>query len=309
MNLSRRILPLLFPCFVIAGPAWSQTVLGPGDVAFLGIQSGQSGQTALDRFAFVLIKPVEEGTRILFTDNAVLSASSPLKFCRNEGFCTWTATGSFPAGTVVTYTEDSTVSVGLGSGGLSLSQSGDQILALQIQGSDTVALAGVSTTGWAQNCASVCGGASNNATCLPNGLVAAQQAVGFASELNNAYFLAPSLSGSQQELLTALNDPNNWAQSNELQTWPAWAFQVTRVHAFASPGSIKITGLPWGWAFSNLPEGSRSIALYSLDGRQIDRVEVQNMQEVEVADRSTGRVLLFRLETDRGMISGRIAGK
>lgn len=275
----------------------AQTLFAPGDIAFLGIQSGQAGVTATDRFAFVLLKPAEEGTRLLFTDNAVLNSGPPVRLCRNENFCRWTATAPLPAGTVITYTEDSVVSVGTGLGGLSLSQSGDQILALQVQGNDTIALAGISTTGWAATCAAACGGTANNETCLPAGLTAGQQAVGFAAEQNNAYFLAPSLSGSISELLAAINDPNNWSQSGSLQTWPEWSFTITSAKPASGGCSVRIQPCEGGLELAQVPAGGAVLEMFSPDGRKMAGPLQVEGASARIPLITSTRMVLVRLQT------------
>jgi len=213
--------------FLLSGFHWlqAQTVLLAGDIAFVGIQSGQSGQTAKDRYAFVLLKDITTNTEILFSDNAVL-IPSPVRFCRNEGFAKWKATSNLAVGTVVSLTEDSVTSAGMVSGGLALSQTGDQILAMQVTGTDTVMLAGISSTVWETTCATTCGGAGNNKTCLPPNLADGVNSVSFTIEKNNAFFNLDDVSGSPAEILAAINNPANWTGADELQIWPTWSVSV-----------------------------------------------------------------------------------
>jgi hypothetical protein len=209
----------------------AQTTLSAGDIAFVAIQSGETGQTLPDRFAFVLLKSIDAETQIVFTDNGVLNPALSADYCRNEGFCNWISTSNLPAGTVVSISADSAVSTGLVSGSINLSQSGDQIIAFQALGSDSIPLAAISTTGFETTCAATCGGANNNKTCLPAGLSNGVNAISFPSEQNNAYFDNDDLSGSPQEILAQINNPANWVRSDQLQTWQAsfWNFNVTSV--------------------------------------------------------------------------------
>ncbi len=218
----------------------AQTSLQAGDVAFMSMQSGQSGLPAKDRFAFMLLKDVDSATHIFFTDNAVLN-SSPVKFCKNEGFSRWKSNSSLPAGTIVSISEDSIASFGTVDGGLAFSQSGDQILALQVQGADTIMLAGISSTGWEATCATVCGGAGNSKTCLPSPLADGTNAVGFATEKNNLFFNLNPLTGTPSEILAAINNPANWTRSDSLQTWPTWSVSVlTSVQSKKIPSEFSI---------------------------------------------------------------------
>jgi hypothetical protein len=180
----------LLSFLVLAGTAltsFAQTTLQAGDIAFVAIQSGETGQTVKDRFAFILLKDIDANTIVNFTDNAVLN-SSPVKFCKNEGTSRWISTSAITAGTIVSISEDSITSSGSVNGGLAFSQSGDQILAYQVVGQDTLMLAGISMTGWETSCGSACGGANNNKTCLPSPLVNGVNAVGFPTLKKNAFF-------------------------------------------------------------------------------------------------------------------------
>ena len=217
---------------VLAGTAltsFAQTSLQAGDIAFVAIQSGETGQTSKDRFAFILLKDIDENTQINFTDNAVIN-NQPVKFCKNEGTSRWTSTGAMTAGMIVSISEDSIASSGSANGGLAFSQSGDQILAYMVAGQDTVMLAGISTTGWEMACATACGnvpGGNNSKTCLPSPLVNGVYAVGFTTLKKYAFFNLTNPSGSPAEILAAINNPANWTQEDVLQTWPTWNVAIT----------------------------------------------------------------------------------
>ncbi len=213
---------------MLTGSAFSsfcQTTLQAGDIAFVAIQSGETGQISKDRFAFILLKDINANTQIIFTDNAVINPQ-PVKFCINEGTSRWTSSSAMTAGTIVSISEDSITSSGSVNGGLSFSQSGDQILAYQTSGADTLMLAGVSNTGWETTCGSACGGANNNKTCLPSPLVNGVNAIGFPTIKKNAYFNLTNPFGSPAEILAAINNPANWTQDDVLQVWPSWNVTV-----------------------------------------------------------------------------------
>lgn len=266
---------LFILCFSAITFSKAQTNLQAGDVAFVSMQSGQSGQAAKDRFAFILLKDIDSATHIFFTDNAVLN-SSPVKFCRNEGFSRWKATSSLPAGTVVSISEDSVASSGMVAGGLAFSQTGDQILALQIQGSDTIMLAGISSTGWEATCASTCGGTNNNKTCLPAPLADGTTAVGFANELNNLFFNLNPLTGSPSEILAAINNPANWTRSDTLQIWPTWSVSVLT--------SVRSTRIPS--EFSVVPANQTGIIQVRNAKLEAVNMEIFNVLGVPVYKRS-----------------------
>jgi hypothetical protein len=227
----KKILLLLSLAISVSITGNAQTNLSAGDIAFIAIQSGETGQTLPDRFAFVLLKAITAETEITFSDNSVLDPAQSAKYCKNEGFCNWITTTNLPAGTVISISADSTVNIGIATGSINLSQSGDQIIAFQAQGADSIALAAISTTGFEANCTSTCGGANNNKTCLPTGLTNGLNALSFTSEQNNAQFNLDDLSGSPAEILAQINNPANWVRSDQLQTWQpgTWSFQVTRL--------------------------------------------------------------------------------
>ncbi|HEY1078034.1 MAG TPA: hypothetical protein VGE51_15180, partial [Fontimonas sp.] len=83
------------------------TELAVGDIAFMGINSSNP-----EAFAFVLLKPVEATTKILFTDKNYSNSTS--SFPGNEAAITWTADVDYPAGTIVTIQPSSTPVTDLG---------------------------------------------------------------------------------------------------------------------------------------------------------------------------------------------------
>jgi uncharacterized protein YjiK/methionine-rich copper-binding protein CopC len=76
------------------------SVLQAGDVAFVGVNGD-----AVDAVAFALLKPVNAGTTIGFTDKDYTAAGG---FPTNEAAYLWTADVAYPAGTIVTFTVDLT---------------------------------------------------------------------------------------------------------------------------------------------------------------------------------------------------------
>jgi hypothetical protein len=115
-------------------------VLTAGDIAFTGYNSSA---TNVDSFSFVLLVAIPSGTQISFTDNAWLSTNA---FRAGEQHLTWTAAQAFPAGREITIygttsptplTPSSLVAFTSNSAGtctgamVSLSTSGDQIIAYQ----------------------------------------------------------------------------------------------------------------------------------------------------------------------------------
>lgn len=290
---------LLLSILTVAGLSayvQAQTLLGPGDVMFVGIQSGQTGQnTVKDRFAFLLLKDLEAGTMIHFTDNAVLNPS-PVKFCKNEGVSRWTASNSTLAGTVVTISEDSIASSGTVQGGLAFSQTGDQVIAYQVNGTDTVSIGGISTTDWLTTCSSGCGNTlgNNSATCLPAGLTAGENVVNFSPEKNNAFLNVALLNGSPEEIRALIANPANWTRSDSLQTWPNWSATVVGTEKIQVLGSTKIYPNPTQsfLRFEGLKSGE--IRIFDLNGKVVFKTLVgQATEKIQLPKLSSG---LYRIQ-------------
>ena len=300
--MKKQLLLILISAGISIQQSFCQTVLAPGKIAFLGFQSGQSGQQALDRFAFVLLQDVAAGTQIHFTDNAVL-VSDPVQFCTNEGTCRWTANTDLPVGTVVILGEDSVANVGIVDGGLAFSQAGDQIIAFQPLAADTIALAGFSSTGWEATCTSTCGGASNNKTCLPSGLIAGVNAIGFNSELNNAFFNFETYSGSIEGLLEELMDPINWTRGDELQTWPAWQLVLVGAQPLVKNSSLEIFPNPAigpNVVLRNNGEQSSRIQLFTTLGQEGGDFELSAGQARSISIPQKKGVIWVRVISEAG---------
>jgi predicted small lipoprotein YifL/methionine-rich copper-binding protein CopC len=75
------------------------TVLAAGDILFLGANADKT-----DAFAFVLLKPMDTGTNIVFTDRD--RTASDFDGITNESAFVWTADRSLPVGTIVTIQPD-----------------------------------------------------------------------------------------------------------------------------------------------------------------------------------------------------------
>ena len=175
----KKITLSLFTLLTTLTASFSQTVLSPGDIMFLGVnadgssinQIGSEGNA--DEFLFLLLEPVTTGTEIYFTDFGYVGNSSPYfqtntnNGCVYDGFSLpntsgavsdglikWTATSNLSAGTQVlirTKITTNVASVGtvsivvdrIGGGGMSISGSGETIHAFQgtINGSNQVATA------------------------------------------------------------------------------------------------------------------------------------------------------------------------
>ena len=194
----------------------SQTPLGPGDIAFTGYNSDSP-----DEFRFVLLKDINAGTTITFTDRGWFSAGGfrgneqtiVYEFCRpyscgdefsalstntnikdeNGNDATLTITGSFPQ----------------------LSGSGDQIFAYQ--GSEP-------TTGGASNwiAAIQMNGAwdsdasSANSSAQPSVFTDGVNSISISPKVDNAEYNCAITTNSPSNLAAAVNTASNWNSSGSL---------------------------------------------------------------------------------------------
>lgn len=122
----------------------AQTTLVAGDIAFTGYLSAAGGGGAVDdKFSFVLMQPVLANTKIKFTDigwtrtSPTTGSFQPIVSGAGENIIEWTAP-ALSAGTEVTINNLTAshgtvifVNGGIATQGLSLSTSGDQVLAFQ----------------------------------------------------------------------------------------------------------------------------------------------------------------------------------
>ena len=126
-----------------AKTASAQTTLAAGDIAFTGYNS-INGSDAGDSFSFILLRNITLSTTVIFTDRG-WDGTTFAAATASEGSLSWRAENYLPAGTQVTIGISSqgiiTASTGTvtavgdlytgGTGRLSLSTAGDQILAFQ----------------------------------------------------------------------------------------------------------------------------------------------------------------------------------
>lgn len=237
--MKKHLLILVFGITSLLLKAQAQIGLQPGDIFFTGFQLGVTPSSP-DRFAFVVLKNIEPGTKILFTDKALL-AGTPQTLCTNEDTCLWTSPNAVVnAGTVVTITEvvdatNGTANVGTCEGNMgSLSSSGDQIIALQRgQDGSLTFLAAISNSGFLANCATQCN--NNNATCLPAPLIDTPYFMSFSISpvIINGYYNGPTTFDSVTSFYTAIRNQTNWVvsrQADPAASWPSpWSFSVGTV--------------------------------------------------------------------------------
>ena len=203
----------------------AQTVLSAGDIAIVGIKTDNP-----DNFSFVLLVDIEAGTEIRFTDSGWKDTNT---FRGNEGAKKYTAPTALAKGTLISlvgnaadFANDN--DTGVGTNGLILSGSGDQVFAFQ--GLSTapsfVFAAQTNSTQWQSNAT----GSTNSA--IPQGLtdginaVAVGKSAGTGDEWDNAWYTGIT-TGTQAELLAAIADQSNWTGNNSSYSPYTADFTVT----------------------------------------------------------------------------------
>lgn len=198
-----KITPLLLFIFLLFETnQFSFGQLSAGDIAFVGFNSDDP-----DAFTFIALADISAGTEIYFTDNGWTALG---EFRTGEGILKWTCpVGGLSAGDIINTTKDGTWIVSSGTvsaegGSFSLSASGDQILAYQVNDPDTTFIAALhyARSTWNDDAT------SSNESAIPTGLTNFTNAMSF-SHKDNGIFVG-SLGGSHSELLLKINNPDNW---------------------------------------------------------------------------------------------------
>jgi len=209
----------------------------PGDMAITAVQTDTP-----DDFQFVVLKGIAAGAEITFTD----SGWSEEGFLANEGAVTWTApTGGVAPGTLISLTEQTDQfreanGEAVGSNGLNLSGSGDQVIAFTGTPEEPAFLFAVQTNSseWQESASSA------NDSGLPLGLEEGVTAVAVGesvdAEYDNAAYVGTG-NGTAAELLYAIANPANWAGDNTaLPSAATRDFQIGTMEEIHVPGNRDI---------------------------------------------------------------------
>jgi hypothetical protein len=249
----------LLSALIIQVAVAQPTTLVAGDIAFTGYNATANSPQP-DAFSFVLLRAMNAGTIIRFTDNAF---GNDLVLRTNEQTVSLTLAGNYPAGVEITVsgapnatTIAATIAGGSTSAGtatgnmLSLSVNGDQVIAYQSAVAGTAPFTFISgihmnvyngglditvtdATNW-DNAAS--GTQTTNSSFKPTGLTTGTNAIwigtqgNISSERNNARFNCNTAIAGGANLLTiagiraACNNPAFWdaefAASGAATSWP-----------------------------------------------------------------------------------------
>lgn len=220
----------------------SQAVtLGLGDIAFSGYQA-----TAPDKVAFVLLKNVDSGTVVTFTDNAWSSTGALLA---TEGNSVLTFGGSFTAGTqfdyLATRTAGSRWQVGSSATNLSdttgtnfaLNASGDNVFAYNGTTAPTTGSSSLWITAFASNAFLTTGSQSASLTYLPSAFTLGTNAISLglanAAANENGAYTSTSISGTAAQISTALNTSSSWT-----------TFTTAGAQAIPTSATFTLTAIP-----------------------------------------------------------------
>ncbi|MGE6354955.1 T9SS type A sorting domain-containing protein [Flavobacterium sp. NPDC079362] len=214
--------------FFVQQNANAQTILAPGDIAFIGYQTG----TANDGFSFITLKDMTLGTVLFLTEkgwgNGTWAGST------TEPHLRWTVPAFTPAGTIISIIETATDDVftitGTAQSSVVIVQSvnfnlsgGDQILAYQsVTGPEPASPTFIAAihgdynlndydplTTWN----TAVGASGGNESSLPPGLVNGETCISLfpapGPELANSKYNG-TLTGTVANLLLSINNPANW---------------------------------------------------------------------------------------------------
>ncbi len=182
--------------------------LSAGDIAFTGYLGDN------DEFSFVLLKDVETGTRIKFTDNGWTDDDV---FTSGEQTVIWTAPSRVFAGTEIVISTGLTASLGTLEGSdLDFSTDGDQVLAYQGNTTTTTTfLAALHMNGSWDSFTST---SNDNKSNVPLGLTDQTNAIDIDSENDNATYdyAAEGTTGNVATLLNLINGSDSrWGKNND----------------------------------------------------------------------------------------------
>ncbi len=192
--------------------SFAQTTLNPGDIAITGFNADTE-----DEFTFVLLRDIESGTTINFTDNGWQTSGSfrPGNF---EGILTWVTTTDLPCATEINIlsnedTVEDTYIASIGTvteseDGFALATNGDHILAYQGPATSPSFIFGIhfaSDTSWSD-------AIDFNTSAVPAGLVDGATAV-YVGDFDNSTYNC-SVTSNKSLILAAITTPSNWNGSN-----------------------------------------------------------------------------------------------
>lgn len=260
MKLFRRVLLLVLLC--AATPTFSQTILAPGDMAFLSFKWSNDG------FAVVTFKKLCPGTIIYFTDNPYRNSGG---FCTSqEEFCIGlTVTTAIPAGAQISYSDGAPGSFTIapsGSGTIAFAFNGqagtnngfsngdDNCFVFQGTYANPTFICGFKTSAFTASGSVTC--SNRGHTELPSSLTVGTNCVIKSPGGNDGAFYNCSVtSGTTAALQAAINNSANWTTGNSAITVPC-SFTVS--DAPSDPCTVSCTCNIWSEDFNTTRYPSRA---------------------------------------------------
>ena len=217
-----------------------------GDIAFV-----QYNADGVDNFAFVCLTDIPAGVTIHFTDN------EPINLQGGEGTISWTTSATINCGTVVTIDYNPSESTGQASvsesNSLNFNGDGDGLWAYCGDALSPIYISAIGNDGSVMNEINTAAEGDIIGTNLTVGI----NALGL-SEIDNCIYNGAVLSGSQEELRIAINDPNNWTGSNTVTQTFTGGFTISE----CSSG----TTVPDTPTISSIVNGENQVSVYFYPG-------------------------------------------
>ncbi len=197
---------------IICNWSFAQTTLNPGDIAITGFNADND-----DEFSFLLLRDIESGTAINFTDNGWQSSGN-FRPGNLEGILTWVADTDLPCGTEINIlsneaTVEDTYITSIGTiteseDGFALATNGDHILAYQGPATSPSFIFGIhfaSNSSWTN-------ATNSNTSAVPAGLIDGTTAV-YVGNFDNSNYNC-SVTADKSLILASITTPSNWNGSN-----------------------------------------------------------------------------------------------
>ncbi|WP_346882018.1 Ig-like domain-containing protein [uncultured Algibacter sp.] len=252
---------------------FANTPLGPGDIAFIGLNLDGP-----DDYAFILLKDVDATTTITFTDRGW--TGSGFSGFTGEASWTWTSGAMLTVGTVITITTNGSLSVS-GGGSVSgavpvLSGIGDQIFAYQGFDASPTFIAGIHSNFNGSTDMNWDGLSNSNQTsALPSTLTNGTNAIRLHAtnvERDNWRYNCAVVSGDVATVRAAINNISNWNNDNGIPFSPV---------APACAWNLAVNTAPVATAFST-PTVAEDATNVTLSGASISDAEAADTQTVTV---------------------------
>lgn len=243
----------------------SQTTLAAGDIAFTGYNADDNtvnGPTSNDDFSFILLRDIQSGTTIYFTDFGWCSNTNAFQTANacgastgalSDGIVQWTASTNMTYGSQITIRCRVTPSANYGTATgfqatynvaseyLSLATGGDQIFAYQGSFASPTLIAGIGMNGaWdatLTNCTF-----SSSPSVIPSALSSNSYAFNITPEVDNARLKTTvTLTGTAATDRAAIHNATNW-DVNDATAFALPAPIVTLPVNFISFSAIRKNG-------------------------------------------------------------------